>query len=615
MSWANELYQVYETQCGREFDDGNTLMPISHSTANAQIEVTLNKMGEFIAARELSKDEGKNTRIPVSEDSASRTSGISAMPFADKLVYIAGDYNNYAKNNKADNSKYYQLYFEQLRKWHKSKYTHPAVDALYRYISKKCMIKDLINCGIITLDENTGRFADKVKISGIAQEDSFVRFRINGLDEPQTWKDESLSDAFILWYGLQSDNVSLCYATGRILPLSSKHPSKIRNSGDKAKLISANDESGFTYLGRFVSSDEALTVSYDFSQKMHNALKWLIQRQGMSFDTLTMIVWASTLQPLPDIHCAGLSDDDYFEDDETNIPDTQKMYCELLRKRIFGDKGEMSINTKVMLMCVDAATTGRLSVSLYTELEGSRFMNNLIRWHEDTAAVRWNGKQKRFLINSFSVYNIINCAYGTEMTKGSECKLECKKETLKDNILRLIPCITQGRPLPADIVNALFRKASNPLSYEKVYNHRMVVETACGMIRKHNIDRKVGITVMAYDPTITDRSYLYGCLLAVADAAERSTYEKDENDRITNARRYWSAFSYRPCKTWSLIEERLRPYLDKLGKKSVRYEKMINEIMEKMGMNSFMDNSSLSPAYLLGYHHYTNKIYLKKEEI
>ena len=77
MSWANELYRVYESQCGREFEDGIMLMPVSHSTANAQIQVTLNKDGAFIDARQLEKEEGKNTIIPVTEDSANRTSSLS----------------------------------------------------------------------------------------------------------------------------------------------------------------------------------------------------------------------------------------------------------------------------------------------------------------------------------------------------------------------------------------------------------------------------------------------------------------------------------------------------------------------------------------------------------
>ena len=119
---------------------------------------------------------------------------------------------------------------------------------------------------------------------------------------------------------------------------------------------------------------------------------------------------------------------------------------------------------------------------------------------------------------------------------------------------------------------------------------------------------------MAYDKNETDRSYLFGCLLAIADAAERNTYEKDEkNNRVTNARRYWSAFAQRPWTTWKIIEEKLRPYLDKKvesGKHTgIYYDKMLNEIMGKLTISKYANDSALDPNYLLGYHHFTAEIY------
>ena len=207
---------------------------------------------------------------------------------------------------------------------------------------------------------------------------------------------------------------------------------------------------------------------------------------------------------------------------------------------------------------------------------------------------------------------IINCAYGIENGSGF---LEAKPEIIKDNVLRLLPCITQGRHLPADLVHNLFKRASNPLAYEHSYHHRTVLETACGMIRKQNIERRKGVTSMAFDPNETDRSYLFGCLLAIADAAERATY--DENDlkaRVTNAKRYWSMFAKRPYITWGVIENNLRVYMNKLGGKSIFYEKKINEIMCRFKQGDFADPAPLTPNYLLGYHHFNAELYLNKQE-
>ncbi|MCH5206561.1 MAG: type I-C CRISPR-associated protein Cas8c/Csd1 [Oscillospiraceae bacterium] len=616
MSWTEELYKVYDQQCGVEHNDGKVLLPISHSTANAQIEVTLREDGSFVTARALTKEEGQNTIIPVTEDSGGRTSGICAMPFADKLIYLAGDYMHYADK---DNSENFNVYIKQLNGWHESPYTHPSVDAVYSYISQRTLMRDLIDCHVLETDLNSGKLADGVKIAAISQEDAFVRFRIQS-DNPETWKDKTLYDSFIAWYDSIMEEKQLCYATGNVIPATYKHPSKIRDTGDKAKLISSNDESGFTYRGRFADKNEAISVSYDFSQKMHNALKWMISRQGLRFDSMRLVVWASGSKQAPDILEAPIKfdedDDEFF--DEADVPDTEPIYRQRLKDCIYGSREKDKMlkidpDSKVMIMAVDAATTGRLSIALYEELEHSRLLEQLVKWHSETAALRYFSKQRTSRFCSFSVRDIINCAYGLDNGKGY---LDCKDEVRKDNVLRLIPCITRGLPLPADIMRNLFYKASNPQSYDRKFNnHRKVVETACGMIRKFNIDRKKGVITMAYDPNERDRSYLYGCLLAIADAAEYASFdEADRKNRETNARRYWNMFSKRPYSTWKTIREQLGVYMNKLGSSRIRYEKMFDEVMAKFDLKEFSDNKPLEPAYLLGYQHYHSEIFKKKEE-
>ena len=195
MSWTNELYQVYEKNCGKE-DEKILLLPVSHSTANAQVEVTLKENGEFDHAIRIEDKKDSVTVIPVTEDSGSRSSGITPHPFADKLIYIAGDYESFMEDNK----KYYQAYMDQLEKWNNSTESHPAVYAVYTYLKKGTLIQDLIREKVLIKDENTGKLQEKEKILGIAQEDVFVRFRVNYDDfskDSRTWKDTSLQERFI----------------------------------------------------------------------------------------------------------------------------------------------------------------------------------------------------------------------------------------------------------------------------------------------------------------------------------------------------------------------------------------------------------------------------------
>ncbi|MBD5141727.1 MAG: type I-C CRISPR-associated protein Cas8c/Csd1 [Ruminococcus sp.] len=611
MSWTNELYNVYEKNSGRT-DCVPLLLPISHSTANAQVEVTLNENGDFVKAERVIKSDAE-TVIPVTNDSAARSSGIAPHPFADKLVYIAGDYGKYFGGKNSDNTKYFGAYIEQLKNWADSEHSHKAVRIVLSYLEKKRIVGDLISCGAFAADE-AGMLKSGEKIEGIAQEDSFVRFKINYSDfmsENCTWKDASLFDSFIAYNSSPEQDMQLCYATGKVLPVTYKHPSKIRNAGDKGKLISANDESGFAYRGRFQNKEQAISVSYDFSQKMHNALKWIIARQGVNIEnSLTLIVWESAMRELPKITVSA--DEFFFEDEaeEQQYADTYPMYREQLKKSIFGYKNSLDKNSKAMIMGLDSATTGRLSIGIYSELRSSDFLDNVEKWHSDTAWFGYNEKQRKYVFNSFSLRNIINCAFGTEQGNF----IECSNSKLKtDYVCRLVPCVAEGRKIPKDIVRALINKASSPLKYSNSYNWRTVLSIACGMIRKEKIENKEECK-MALDENCTERSYLYGRLLAVADAAESSTYESGEK-RTTNAKRYFEAFSNRPCTTWEIIRKRLCPYLEKHDKMNRSnfsenyYANLINTITAMFEHDDFADNSKLDPIYLHAYSCQIKKIY------
>lgn len=594
MSWTNELYRVYELAEGDE-----KMLPISHSTANAQIEVTITEEGGFVSASLVSKEDAR-TVIPVTEDSAARSSGITPMPLADKLVYIAGDHSRFAEGKRADNSEYFAAYMKQLGEWCKSGHSHYAVAAIYAYLEKQQLISDLVRSGVIETDALTGKFTDK-KNNGIPQEDSFVRFVVSGKNGLcSTWLDKELYRSFQAYYASTFDSSGLSYADGKNGPLTYKHPSKIRNSGDKAKLISANDSSNYTFRGRFANKEEAVAVSYEYSQKMHNALKWLIEKQSRSYDSLTLVTWNSALGFVPSITKSVF---DLFDGEEEKYDSVPK-FSDLLNRALMGGKSRFEPNDKVMIMGLDAATTGRLSIALYSELAESDFYKSLEKWHNGTAWHRYSGKLRTTVTDSSCLPKIADCLYGTE----SGGFLSCDKKLMGDVILRLLPCITEGKRLPHDVVMTLTQRASAPLSFEKEYAHRLVLENACALIRKeqaeHNNDLYYkGEIKMAYDPTCTDRSYLYGCLLAIADKAESDTYDANES-RITNARRLWSAFSARPYQTWRIIEERIEPYLEKKQWAMTKYTKHINEIMAKLSPEDFADNSKLSPMYLIGFHHY-----------
>ncbi len=626
LSWTEELYNVYERNCGNP-DSG--LLPLYHSTAKAQITVKLREDGTFAGAYPLSspkKKAGKSeddepvidetvTVIPVTEDSAARSSGISPHPFADKLIYTAGDYGKYFGDGGKDSGKYFESYISGLREWAESEHSHRSVRAVLAYLEKGNLIGDLMECRVFEKDEATGKPRAGEKIDGIALSDCFVRFRVDYDDgqAAETWKDVSLYDSFIAYNSSREQERQLCYATGKVLPVTYKHPSKIRNAGDKGKLISANDESGFSYRGRFQNKEQAVSVSYEFSQKMHNGLKWIIEKQGVSIGgSLELVVWESAMREMPDV-TEGM----FFDEPEEMFADPYEEYKAELRRSIFGNRNELACDkdSKAMVLGLDSATTGRLSIVIYSELRSSEFLKNVEKWHRDTAWFYYSGKEKRYKVSSFPMADIIRYAFGTEQGNFIECS---PKKLVAHYACRLIPCITEGRSIPGDIVRALVNRASCPLKYDNYFNWQRVLGAACGMLRKLKLENlkheNEEECTMALDENCFDRDYLYGRLLAVADAAENASYDRDDK-RTTNAKRYFEAFSNRPYTTWAIIRKRLEPYLEKLGDgQRIYYENLIHEITDKFQREDFAKNTKLEPEYLHGYSCQMRAIYSKKEK-
>ena len=182
MSWISKLCETYDN-CSADVlkaESEKDLLPIGHTTQKAQIEITLNKDGEFQTARVLEKEEGQ-TVIPCTEDSASRTSGLEPHPLFDKLQYIAGDFERYVPSKTSG----FSLYSASLGEWVNSIYSHEMVSAIYQYISKGNIIKDLVDAKILFLDdegvllEKWNEDSEKPPIFALGVPgDSFVRFRV-----------------------------------------------------------------------------------------------------------------------------------------------------------------------------------------------------------------------------------------------------------------------------------------------------------------------------------------------------------------------------------------------------------------------------------------------------
>ena len=638
MSYVNELIDLYNKNQDKigviEYrgDIPYVLLPPFHTTVTAQITVTIDQNGNFMRAELVAQDD-KMTVIPVTEKSGSRTAGKEPHPLCDNLRYLAGDYKDYYKDDGVCN----ELYMPQIEKWEKSTYSHEKVKAIYLYLKKATLIKDLVEQKIIKLNDNN-QIDDKESVEGIVQTKAFVRFIIRSTGEnlhreiaEECGKDRTLQDCYIKYVRSQEREKGMCYLTGNMESISYLHSKKIRNEGDGAKLISANDSQNFTYRGRFANREEAVAVGSETSQIVHNTLKWIIRKQGAFFDTMTIVTWESDQLSMPKWNMDTESiiteyeneqeendwdswDDDWSEEEE--VSDGNPITAEKFYKALNGYGKKVDNTSNMILLAFDAATPGRLAMIENVTLDTARYLKNIEKWHNDCNWIheKWKDGKRIQFGGMVGVRDIADILFGIE-NKGKLSIVDGNGKKLYAEVAkRLLPCIWYGSNIPYDYVNLAVVKASNPLTYKERKNWERVLTLACSMVKKNEKDRNKEEWNVALDKSAKDRSYLYGRLLAVADRIEYMTYDAKDNGRITNAKRYMSTFSQRPYETWKVIEENIQPYLAKLDVvKRKYYENLLSEICNLFDIDKFKENKKLDGLYLLGFHSQEYDLRFKKE--
>lgn len=590
MQCACETYDRHQSYVGKYEEGKEPLAPISHIVTAAQIEITINQAGEFIQAVALDKKEPKII-IPVTEESAGRTSAPIAHPLCDQIQYLSPAYGEK-----------YTLFVNQLKEWEASEYSHPMISAVLNYVIKGEIIEDLRREKCIELSDK-----------GLPKNPKLmVRWRVVGLGEESgaCWKNRKL---FALYseYALskkEKETKQLCMITGKYAGISKQHPKGIVSLYGNAKLISANDNSGFTYRGRFSEDWQAETISYEASQKAHLALKWLAANQGVYFGGRCFLCWNPEGVLLPEVSRSLRR----FNGQEPVLVVNASQYKEDLQKCLKGWKDSLPAHgTKAVIAAFDAATTGRLSLTYFRELDASDFEQRLYDWEYHCA---WfNGK---YGVQSPSVFEIVKCAYGTERSERNQDTIAVDDRILKQQVQNLISCRIDGARIPLDLKNYLTERASSPQKYHSKNNYLRVLHTACAVIRKYYHDYKGREIDMALNPMEKDRSYQFGRLLAVMEKAERDTYGSEES-REPNAIRMQSVFTQRPLSIANQLQGMLdRAYFPRLKPASRSYyRKLLSQIVEQISLFEMNEiNKPLSEMYLIGYYLQRNDLYTKKEE-
>lgn len=610
MSWIDKLYLTYENNLEHVGNQNEAipLLPLYHSTQNAQVHVVLDGNGNFLRASVVNKDDAQ-TIIPATEESAGRSgSKIAPHPLFDTLQYVAGDYLSWGGNpRKKKNESGYEPYITALQGWTDWSNNH-KLQSVLTYLRKGCLIKNLVEHKVLFGDcrdqlieiwnetQEAPPIFKAIKLANKkGQYEAFVRFSVEipGVMPSELWKDAALQESWSKFYSTLQKDTDVCMVNGEKINIASSHPKNIRYPGDGAKLVSSNDTEGFTYLGRFTSDKEACSIGIEVTQKTHNALRWLIKRQGRSDGDQAIVAWAISGTEVPDL-LADTYSLVFGVDQESASEGTGYTAQEIgvaFSKLIAGYSSKLGSTEDIVVMGLDSATPGRMAITFYRELTGSELLKRVQTWHEGCAWPQRFGKNKVF-VGAPSPRDIAETAYGRRLDD------KLRKATIE----RLLPCIVDGTSIQRDLVESCARRASNRNGIES-WEWEKALGIACALYRHHNKERRYK---MALERERKTRDYLYGRLLALAEHMEsRALYVAGEK-RETNAGKLMQRFAERPYSTWRTIETSLTPYKVRLRAKRSKFlhgvETEMDLVFKSFNPDDYISDKRLTGEFLLEFH-------------
>lgn len=608
MSWIHKLRDTYEACLGHEPDGAERLLPVSHAYQQAHVEITLTGDGKFESARAIGKVE---TAIPATEASSGRTGKAPPPhPLCDKVQYCAKDYSDWGGGKPS----FFKQYEELLANWCSSEHRHPKAEAILAYVRSGTLIADLVSERV--LHATDGKLLTQWQQAGDAplifkslqatagerdQGSAFIRWHVRDLNGPcsAVWEDSTLQNAWARYDASTKQTKGLCMVTGQSeTSLATNHPKRLRHAGDGAKLISANDGSGFTFRGRFIDATgaQACGIGYEVTQKAHNALRWLIKRQSYRNGDQVIVSWAVGGTDIPDPFLNSfdlLTGGDETDTTPLVIVDQSagQAYAQRLALALKGYRAQLGDSAGIVVMGLDSATPGRMAITYYRELTGSEFLDRIELWHTRFAWFQNFGKDKHF-VGAPAPHDIAETAYGSRIDE------KLKKSTVE----RLVPCLIDGQRFPLDLLKLVVHRASQRISMPH-WAWEKTLGIACALYRGtfHQEDY-----AMALETERTTRDYLYGRLLALADHIESRALHVGGESRDTTAAKLMQRFAQRPASTWPTIELALAPAKSRLRAKRGGFmhemEKLHDQIVCAFQGNDFTNDSPLSGEFLLGYH-------------
>lgn len=589
------------------------LLPIYHtdhkSTGTDTVVVELTPTGDLISAYEMPK--GQRIIYPVTEESVRRVGDKTPHPLTDKLEYYLPAY-------KAKKKKKYQEKCTFINEWlayETNTDIHTFITTIQNFLNQPDFEKQL--------SQKLYNDAEQpIKI------DTYIEFAIPNFKNYKTYSVSNYQELhqsyikFVNTYNKKNypDNYKKCVISGKEDLIISKHRGAIGNA--KLISISANDnrKEMFTgsYFGTSSKTTDIVKIGYQTSEKIHLMLNYLCNNRNSCYridqsksNPTYLLIWKDISTPSPDdisvtnnlLSTLGISP---TKKEEAITPDRKSRT--ILNSFYTGQ--EKLTDDNYYIAIIRKSSDGRSSLNYFETIKKSQLFKNLQKWNK---TYQWTITTKNGdIVITPSLFNIINDAFAQdhggdylELSKG----LSTYRAQLHESLLS---ALLNSQPVPTHILKRIEQNLKYPKRYPKQWNH--LVNQGLALLNRKD-----------YQPMInnseTDRSYLFGRLLAVYERIEATKYSLDNNSsRETNAQRLWTSCINRPDRILKNLKDKVKPYNDYLYRKHrglwTKFNKEEGEILTLLDTHRTSPdfNKPLTTDYLFGYQAEKNYLFTSSKQ-
>ena len=642
MDFFTSLLKTYEKaeEIGlvdqRTGDNDPVLLPLYHDNKiikknDFYIEILFDKEGNFYKSRKI--DVGENVIFPVTYESSNRTSTkIAPHPIVDSWYYVMSSNLRKEKQKKyLENLDYWisQTENENVKQFlqiirdfvEKPKSVDLVLTSTFgtdyqledEYIDKNGKIQE----GSVTFGEKNKKISLKdIKLSfTIVKFDGFKNISVSNFKELHL-------DFINLVQNYNSIDKGICNISGKEERIIKNHRSP-KGVFENAKLISQNSEIAF--IGdRFPtkeSSNNIIRVGYETSEKIHLMIKYLLENKNSNIwleSSQYLINWFSDdLANKSQLDIVKPEFDSLFEDEEDDVEESHQLIRPNAVNQEIGSsfiKGRKLFGNDATyyIAILTKTSKGRIALKYFRQLQVSQLLKNLENW-QDTYSWEERTKLGIYKQKTPNFNEIINAAYGVDRGR----YLELDNDSFRsDQYQQLVTALIDGKAIPNSIVKKLEANIKHRQNYPKCWHSLQQVSLAV-LHKQYGREFKPMV-----DHENTNRSYLFGRLLAIFELMETQRYriEGGNQERITNAERYWNAYTSQPAKLMMNLANKIKPYEEtvKLNSRGIynKLEKEREKIISLLSplMTNKDINDPLDYQFIFGYYSEKQYFYTKKEK-